>query len=79
MRVQIRYFAALREQRNLTEESVSTDASTLHQLYEELRALHGFTLMPSQVRFAVGGAYVEADWPIKEGDEVVLIPPVAGG
>ena len=34
--------------------------------------------LPS-LRLAVNETYAEADTPIREGDEVVLIPPVSGG
>lgn len=31
------------------------------------------------IRLAVNGSYVDGDAPVKGGDEVALIPPVAGG
>ncbi len=31
------------------------------------------------IRLAVNGSYVDADAAVKGGDEVALIPPVAGG
>jgi len=31
------------------------------------------------IRLAVNGSYAEASEPVKAGDEVALIPPVAGG
>ena len=31
------------------------------------------------IRVAVNGAYAKADEPVRFGDEVALIPPVAGG
>jgi len=39
------------------------------------------TLEPHQrsVRIAVNGAYAAANDPVRRGDEVALIPPVAGG
>lgn len=33
----------------------------------------------SSLRLAVNESYVEDDFVIKEGDELVLIPPVSGG
>ncbi|MBW7893882.1 MAG: MoaD/ThiS family protein [Opitutaceae bacterium] len=79
MKLQLQYFALLREQRGLTEETLETDAGTPVALYEELRAAHGFTLPADRVRAAVNGAFVAADAALKDGDRIVFIPPVAGG
>jgi sulfur-carrier protein len=76
---QVQYFAILREQRGLTDEKLTTDAATPTMLYEELRARHGFTLPADRVRAAVNDSFVSADAPLREGDRVVFIPPVAGG
>lgn len=75
----VQYFAILREQRGLSREPLATSAATPQALYEELRARHGFTLPPDRVRAAVNGEFVLADAPLRDGDEIVFIPPVAGG
>lgn len=77
--VHIEYFAILREQRGVKEESLATLAATPAALYEELRAKHGFTLPGDRVRAAVNGAFVAGDTALRGGDRVVFIPPVAGG
>lgn len=77
--LQIQYFAILREQRGLREEKLNTSAATAEALYEELRARHGFTLPGNRIRAAVNDAFVEAQAPLRDGDRVVFIPPVAGG
>ncbi|MGF1601978.1 MAG: MoaD/ThiS family protein [Thermosynechococcaceae cyanobacterium] len=41
--------------------------------YPELKTLKPIT------RYGINLAFVEADTPIQNGDEVVLIPPVSGG
>lgn len=78
-RVSIQYFALLREQRGQTREELDTTASTPTALYDELRVRHGFTLPADRVRAAVNGEFVAADAVLRTGDEVVFIPPVAGG
>lgn len=76
----IRYFAILREQRGLTEETLATTAATPAALYEELRVRHGFTLPGDRIRAAVNDAFVDAHaTALRPGDRVVFIPPVAGG
>lgn len=77
--VQIVYFAVLREQRGLSRETITTDAATCGELYGQLRRSFGFTLPPALVRLAVNGEFRESDQGFADGDEVVLIPPVAGG
>lgn len=75
----IRYFAILREQRGQTEERLSTPATTPAELYAELKGRHDFTLPGDRVRAAVDGEFVLADAPLRDGQVVVFIPPVAGG
>ena len=75
----VQYFAILREQRGVTEEKLATAATTPAALYEELRARHGFTLPGNRVRAAVNEVFVAGDAALRNGDQVVFIPPVAGG
>jgi molybdopterin converting factor subunit 1 len=77
--VHVQYFAILREQARRAEESLDTRADTAAELYEELKAQHGFRLARDQLRVAVNGAFVPWDHELIPGDRVVFIPPVAGG
>lgn len=77
--VTVRYFAILREQRAETEETLATDATDAAALYRELQAKYAFTLPQDRLRVAVNGAFQPWPAPIKDGDALVFIPPVAGG
>ena len=77
--ISVQYFAILREQRGLGVETLSTPATTPGALYEELRDRHGFTLPGDRVRAAVNEVFVDSSAPLREGDRLVFIPPVAGG
>ena len=77
--VHVSYFAILREQRGLGTEEVSTDAATAADLYEELRARHGFTLPGSRVRVAVNDDFQPWAFAVRDGDSLAVLPPVAGG
>lgn len=79
MTLHVQYFAILREQRGLNAEQLATSAATPQALYEELRARHHFTLPADRVRAAVNDEFVPSDAPLRDGDRVVFIPPVAGG
>ncbi|MGJ3243318.1 MAG: MoaD/ThiS family protein [Opitutales bacterium] len=77
--ITLTYFALLREQRGLGEESVTTPAPTVADLYGELAGKHGFTLQAYQLKVAINGDFAPMDHPLADGDAVVFIPPVAGG
>jgi molybdopterin synthase sulfur carrier subunit len=77
--VTVQYFAILREQRGLAQEKLATAAATPGALYDELRARHKFTLPADRVRAAVNDEFVDSAAPLRDGDRIVFIPPVAGG
>jgi len=78
-RLNVRYFALLREQAGRSTEQIETQASTPRELYDELRRRRGLTLAPEFLRVAVNDEF--GDWrsPLSDGDTVVFLPPVAGG
>ena len=77
--VTVKYFAILREQRGQAEETLTTAATDAATLYETLQAEHPFTLPVDRLRAAINGEFIPWPAPLKDGDEVVFIPPVAGG
>jgi molybdopterin converting factor subunit 1 len=78
-RLTLHYYALLREQAGRSSETVETAASTPGALYAELAARHRFRLAATQLQVAVNGAFASFDRALEDGDEVVFIPPVAGG
>jgi len=75
----IKYFALLREKRGLGKESISSAAATPRALWDELREAHGFGLEASQLMVVVNEDFSDWEHTLQDGDEVVFIPPVAGG
>ncbi|GAA5495093.1 molybdenum cofactor guanylyltransferase [Rubritalea halochordaticola] len=77
--IELRYFAQLKEITGTDSESYQTESVTPSGLYEELKAKYHFPHKQKQLMLAINGDF--ADWatPLQEGDEVVFIPPVAGG
>ena len=59
--------------------SLETTARTPADLYAELTARYGFTLGEEQLRVAVNSEFADWSSPLRAGDAVVFIPPVAGG
>ncbi len=77
--IKVRYFAILREQRGVSEEQLQTEAPDAATLYQDLAAAHPFTLPVDRLRAAINGDFAPWPAPLADGDEVVFIPPVAGG
>lgn len=81
MRVQVRYFASLREAVGREDERLELPAAaTVADARAALAARYPALarLLPTCAA-AVNRAYVAADAPLAEGDELVFIPPVGGG
>jgi molybdopterin-guanine dinucleotide biosynthesis protein A len=79
MKLRVQYFALMREQAGRSEETLETAAATPAELYGELATRHGFTLAPSQLKVAVNSEFSDWSRRLAAGDDVVFIPPVAGG
>ena len=77
--LRIQYYAILREQAGRSEETLDTTASTPAELYDELRKRHPFQLAPTQLKVALNSEFSDWQTPLRHGDTVVFIPPVAGG
>lgn len=78
-RLTVQYYALLREQAGRREEPLTSSAATPRELYAELAARYPFSLTPEVLRVAINAEFAEWSTPLKDGDAVVFIPPVAGG
>jgi MoaE-MoaD fusion protein len=78
VRVVVRLFAGLRERAGTGREEVDLpDGARAEDIWAALSAKLGDR--PDGVVLAVNRRYVADDEPLREGDEVALIPPVSGG
>ena len=77
--IQIRYYAILREQAGKSDEALSTEAATPAAVFAELRKRYPFTLDIPQLKVAINAEFRDWQTPLKDGDSLVFIPPVAGG
>jgi molybdopterin-guanine dinucleotide biosynthesis protein A len=77
--IRVQYYALLREQAGRSAETLNTRSRTPSELYSELRARYPFTLPVEMLRVAVNAEFGDWAQPLKAGDAVVFIPPVAGG
>jgi molybdopterin converting factor subunit 1 len=81
MRAKVRFFASLADAAGTRETDVEVGeglsaAETLRLLCQRFPDLsdHAGSLM-----YAVNAEYVSPDHPLRDGDELALIPPVSGG
>lgn len=83
MNITVRYFASIREAMGTSSEILTTTATTVGALREELMArseaaanalAHG-----KAVRMALNQEMCHGDAALKAGDEVAFFPPVTGG
>ena len=81
MNITIRYFARYREITGRSNEPFALeDGATVVQAGQALVARYPdlAELLPRSI-YAVNRQYVPAETPLREGDELVFIPPMAGG
>ena len=80
-RVDVKLFAVLRERIGRDVEAVEFDGDlTAGRLLDLLRQRYpDHARVFDQCRVAVNRTFCNADQPIESGDEVALIPPIAGG
>lgn len=83
MKVQLRYFASVREAVGRGSEQRETRAATVRGLRDELAAQgapYAEALAPGRaVRMALDQVMVQDDAPLREGSEIAFFPPVTGG
>ena len=81
MKVRLLYFAVLRDITGKSEEVIELPEGTrAAEIWNRLRGKHdqlaGYERPPMT---AINETYVSPDQPLRDGDEVAFIPPVAGG
>jgi MoaD family protein len=80
MRVRTLLFATYRDMAG--SESLDIElpgGATAGDLVTRLRARRGMERLPEEPALAVNQVYAPLSTPLSDGDEVALLPPVAGG
>lgn len=78
-KISVQYFAVLKDLTGKTDEVISTSADFASDLFEEICARYHLQMPTSHLRVAVNDDFCEWNYPLKEGDKIVFIPPVSGG
>lgn len=81
MKVKVLYFASARDLTAVNEESVRLpDGTTVAELLKEVvRAHPGLKRLEPSIRVSVNFQLVDGASTLCDGDEVGILPPVAGG
>ena len=77
--ITVSYFAQLRELTGTSSETIQTSSVTPAGVFEEIRAKHSLPLKRKGMMVAVDGDFTDWTHTLNEGEEIVFIPPVAGG
>ena len=78
-KVTVKYYAVLRQQSGITNETIETSARTVSDLYIEVSKRYSFQLPQRSMKVAVNDNFAPWDYEMQDCDLVVFIPPVAGG
>ena len=77
--IQLKYFAQLKEIAQKDSERVETEACTPAGLFEEIKQRYQCPHKHKQLMVAINEDFSAWNHVLQDGDEVVFIPPVAGG
>jgi len=77
--ITVKYFAMFREHAGVSEETLELDIATALDVFEQTRSRHGSSEPTGHCKVAINDEM--ADWTasVRDGDIVLLFPPVAGG
>lgn len=81
MKARVLLFARLKDLAGVSEAEVEIgEGLTAADVFRLLQGLYpGLASYDAPLAYAVNARYVSPEHPVREGDEVALIPPVSGG
>src|SRR5712671_6679816 len=81
MRVQVLFFGQLKDLTGLSSESLPlADPSTVHDVLQHYTSkFPAIGKLSSSLALSINQEYASSDAPLRDGDEVALLPPVSGG
>ena len=77
--ISVRYFAMFRERAGTDGETLTLDATTAADVFEQTKSRHGSTEPSGHCKVAINDQMADWSTPVEDGDTVLLFPPVAGG
>ena len=77
--IRVRYFAGFREHAGTAEETLTLPAETVLDVFDRLRHRHGSRESHRHCKVAINDEMTDWNAAVRDGDTVLLFPPVAGG
>lgn len=77
--ITVRYFASFREHAGIGEETLELAAETARDVFDALRHRHGSHEPSRHCKVAINDEMSDWHATVRDGDTVLLFPPVAGG
>lgn len=78
-KLNIRYYAVLRDKTGKSEEDLESFACTPLELYKDLAEEYGFPVDTGSIRVSINEEFQSMNTALCSGDCVIFIPPVSGG
>lgn len=77
--ITVRYFALFRENAGLSEETLQLDATTAADVFTATAERHGSSEPLGHCKVAINDEMADWETEVRDGDVLLLFPPVAGG
>ena len=78
-KIHVHYYAILKEERGLIQETIETASTTPLEVYRELKDKYHFRLSIEKIKVAVNDEFADWQTELKSEDTLIFIPPLAGG
>jgi len=77
--IHLHYVAMLKDRIGFSQETLTTEAGDLAQLYQELSSRYGLPWPVQSLRPAINNRISEWTEKLTDGDHVIFLPPPSGG
>ena len=78
-KIHVHYYAILKAERGLSQETIETRSATPWEVYRELKDKYHFRLPIEKIKVAINDEFADWQKKLNPGDNLIFIPPVAGG
>lgn len=77
--ITILYFGQLKEQAGVMEETITTELTTIADLYHNRATERGIAVSANSLKFARNEVFCDSLETLNDGDTIAFMPPMSGG